>query len=1048
MVSGTMRSVAAVVTTLAFTLISTAQSTTPLSTNVNYGSPLPPIRLRTEYLDTPLTIDQSIPRFSWALAHTGRDVRQVGYAINVWELPSQKMVWASQHVVSNRSVNVPYNGSPLSSDTDYGWSVQWTDLLGQTSEPTNTTFSTALLTPADWHSAAWVSSPSNGSLNTYRTTFHVTGPVTRARLYVAGLGFAKTYINGNLTDSHELGQFVTFQKRVLYDCVDVTSLVTAGSNALGIMLGNGWFADSSIGAGPPQFRLLLSVTTSNGLVTMYTSAVHAAEDATTDNGQRVEHAQRAVDTEGDLERVFKRQERSRHDPHPNPHHTAPNGTAPATVTPLSFMATVGPSVVPAVNLGEVYDGRVAAALRGFSTVGYTPGANPSWAPATSPDVGPGHYGSVMSTHTVTINTDRDYPAVALTQPSPGVYVFDFGQNMAGQVTLKVAGCDAGHVISMQHTEILYPDGHAHNAFCERPKYWLCGVQQMANYTCNGGQGPGGEETYRVTFVSMGFRYVQVLGFPGTPTLASLTAHFIHSTLEPVGQFVSSSLVLNKIQHATHYAALSNAMDIPTDCPQRERRGWLGDAQIAFETVLHNFDTGAFYTKWVRDLADTQEYNAATLGTQGALPDCAPFYGHGKAEADPGWGIAGWVVPMGMAEYFDDNRLDTMWYPHAKAYADHWMAVAMNNSGVLPLISYGDWGNVIPGPLSFKPEIYPQFFYVQGLTMQSQLARRLGYSADAETYTTAANAAKAVLLKRFFNATTACFGNCTDVEQIMGLASGALPDGSVAETAAWSNAISWFDASNTTHPERFGGGIVSLKLLYPLLDKFNMSDLGLKFQLHTDAPPSFGYWMAQNATTMWEDWTNSATEFNSGLNSYNHIMFGSTGVWYYTTLAGMKKAPGTRSWNSLIIAPPRDGLLQILDWANASIDTPIGTIRSAWSVPTHSTITSRSTPTSASAAASAAAPASATATAPAATADRLGEVYRLDITVPPNAAAVVDVPTVGPATTASVLEGGHAVWSGGKFVPGVAGVVSATVGTDGRSIVFQVMSGTYSFIVQQ
>lgn len=118
--------------------------------------------------------------------------------------------------------------------------------------------------------------------------------------------------------------------------------------------------------------------------------------------------------------------------------------------------------------------------------------------------------------------------------------------------------------------------------------------------------------------------------------------------------------------------------------------WLGDAQLAFDTLVHNFDTAAFYTKWIRDLADAQEYNTATLNTTGALPDCAPFYGHGKAEADPGWGIAGWIIPLGFASYFDDVQMEQQWYAHSKAYADHWIQLAKNNSGILPIVSYGDW----------------------------------------------------------------------------------------------------------------------------------------------------------------------------------------------------------------------------------------------------------------------------------------------------------------------------------------------------------------------
>ena len=141
--------------------------------------------------------------------------------------------------------------------------------------------------------------------------------------------------------------------------------------------------------------------------------------------------------------------------------------------------------------------------------------------------------------------------------------------MAGQTELLVENCPVGTVISMQHTEILYPNGLVHNSFCERPKYWLCNLQQMANYTCSGAQPV---EKYRVSFISMGFRYVQIVGFPGIPTINSLTAHFIHSNVPQIGKFWSSSELLNSIQRATVYSIKSNQMDIPTDCPQRERQG--------------------------------------------------------------------------------------------------------------------------------------------------------------------------------------------------------------------------------------------------------------------------------------------------------------------------------------------------------------------------------------------------------------------------------------------------------------------------------------------
>ena len=176
-------------------------------------------------------------------------------------------------------------------------------------------------------------------------------------------------------------------------------------------------------------------------------------------------------------------------------------------------------------------------------------------------------------------------------------------------------------------------------------------------------------------------------------------------------------------------------------PQREREGWLGDAQLAFETIQHNFDGGAFYTKWVRDLADVQVYDNRTRDADGAMPDTCPFYSTStqELEADPGWGIAAWVVPTQFSSYYDDERLEQAFYPHQRAYMEHWIKLARNNSGAgggeLPpdLQHSGDWGCLQPGPMNCAPMEYSQFFYIQALTLQTECANRLGYQVDSDRY---------------------------------------------------------------------------------------------------------------------------------------------------------------------------------------------------------------------------------------------------------------------------------------------------------------------------
>lgn len=298
----------------------------------------PATRLRVEYLERPISIDTAKPRFSFALpAETKRGTVQKAYRLIVSTAPAvgkPAVVWDSGAVHSNRTLNIPYGGAPrssaaaaptaagaaaatepagaampprggapaaaLKSDTDYSWSVTWTDAHGVASAPAIGTFSVAILSDdtsnADWHGANWVSSVANGSLSTYRAAFNLPAAPVRARLYFVGLGYAKTWINGNLSDTHELGQYVTFQERVLYDCVDVSShlvQVTAqaphhnlistdgflrdclwvqGENVLGMMLGNGWFSQVSVNHGPRQFLLLLSATAHDGTTSYFHSA--------------------------------------------------------------------------------------------------------------------------------------------------------------------------------------------------------------------------------------------------------------------------------------------------------------------------------------------------------------------------------------------------------------------------------------------------------------------------------------------------------------------------------------------------------------------------------------------------------------------------------------------------------------------------------------------------------------------------------------------------------------------------------------------------------
>ena len=612
---------------------------------------------------------------------------------------------------------------------------------------------------------------------------------------------------------------------------------------------------------------------------------------------------------------------------------------------------------------------------------------------------------------------------------------------------------------------------------------------------------------RIThFTYYGFRYIQLEGYPGVPGENALRSHFIHSAFPQVGEFSSSNGVLNAIQHATRFASWSNLQDIPTDCPQRERYGWLGDAQLSFETVIHNAEMGAFYSKWLRDFIDVQIYDNATLDTDGALPDCIPYYGHGHESADAGWGIAAWVITDFYSDYYADAVFDELFYPNLKWYMANWINVANKNNGLFSLFFWGDWANFLPGPYAFKTPEYPMFFYIRALEITAKFATRLGFTADATYYNGLAAASRALYVSTYYNASSACFAGCTYVSQLFGLTLGLVPEADIDK--AWAVCMDWFGPNATLGlANHFGGGIISLKLLYPQLSKRGLNGLGLRMHLQSDRPPGFGYWIANNATTLWEAYDMTSTV---GGASRNHIMFGASGSWYYKQLAGLDRAEDSRSWQRLVIAPPGDAdTLSQLSYAQASIDTPMGRAASSWDVsggaypgascgsvdenqnltltcvggvfssvvyasygkPLGSCAAGFTTNSSCSAPQSAAVVSArclgkAACTIDATSATFGGDpcfdvrkalavalagsckatIYTLGATVPVGGTAVVSVPTLGAAATATITEGGNSVWAGNAFVPGTPGISAGSAAASGVAVDFAVGSGTYAFAV--
>ena len=494
---------------------------------VTAAAPAPPFDLRVETLAAPLLIDNRAPRFSWRLDAA---VEQTAYRVLVWA-GGAELLWDSGEVASNASAQIAFAGRALASDADYSFLVGVRDgasggAWANASAPG--TFSTGLLdSERDWDDAAWI-----GGRNQLRAEFALAAgaDLSRARAYVAGVGFYELFVNGarvaNDTQGRETlvnpGFSTVFSARVLYNAYDVAPLLRAGQvNVVGIRLGMGKYGylgefcvDTPDGCNSAILRL--TVGASPVVVT-------------------------------------------------------------ALVTGAQWRATTSSILKDHLYNGETVDARIEQAQRGWAAPGYVPGAD--WVAATVRAAPPT---AALSAHTMAQVTGWEPPRapVAMTPLPGGAFVFDLGVNGAGRCTLTLPGpTPAGANVTLVHAETLNKDGSVLVGF-HCPCACCADGGNCANQTFSyitRGVPAGDSESYRPTFAYSGFRWVQVLGWPPAPapapTASALSCVATSSGVAATGDvsFGAASpqgRLLNGVQALVVRTQRSNLASIPTDCPQR------------------------------------------------------------------------------------------------------------------------------------------------------------------------------------------------------------------------------------------------------------------------------------------------------------------------------------------------------------------------------------------------------------------------------------------------------------------------------------------------
>lgn len=502
---------------------------------------------------------------------------------------------------------------------------------------------------------------------------------------------------------------------------------------------------------------------------------------------------------------------------------------------------------------------------------------------------------------------QEIKPVAVTELRPGVYIFDMGQNMVGWCKIRVRG-PAGTRITLRHAETLQSDGEL---FTNN----LRSARATDVYILKG----RGEEVWQPRFTLHGFRYVEMSGFPGRPTLNSLTGCVVGDDLPETGDFECSNPLLNKIYHNIVWGVRGNYRSIPTDCPQRdERQGWLGDRGEESRGEAYFFDNDDLYTKWLQDIADCQK-------ADGSISSVCPTYWSVYVD-DVTWASTSIIIPGTLRDLFGDERAVAAHYDCAKKWIEHMEGYITN--GIIVRDSYGDWcmppedPKLIhakdPARITHAALLATPFFYHDLRLMQSY-ARQLGKTNDAEQFSELAGQMKSAFNQKFLNRKTGEYDNGTPTSSILPLAFGMVPTdmhGKVFDFLVNKITGDWHS--------HVGTGVVGGKFLMRVLSANGRPDLAYTIATQTNYP-GWGYMVEHDATTIWELWNGDTGD--PAMNSGNHVMLiGDLATWMYEDLAGIKPDPKHPGFKHIIMRPmPIAGLTYV----KASHFSPYGWITSDW-----------------------------------------------------------------------------------------------------------------------
>ena len=826
--------------------------------------------LQCQYQEHPLGVEAASPHLSWQISSSRRNVMQSAYRILVADDPmllqkNEGNIWDSKKVTTGQSIQVMYNGRNLQSGKEYYWKVMvWDNQNAASGWSKPSAWQMGLLDRKDWKGAQWIAyaklpdslrivpgihglgDPKLGLgkdiLPLLRKEFVVKKSIKKATAFIAGLGHFDFMLNGKKVGDHFLDAgWTQYNKEALYVTFDVTGQLKKGSNAIGVMLGNGFYYT-------PRERYR-KITIAYGYPKMICRIA-------------VEY------TDGSSENI---------------------------ISDHSWKTDRGPVTFSSIYGGEDFNATLVQ--QGWDLPSFN---DQSWKKALIVDGPP----ALNSQTAMPLKILDSFSVKKISQPKPGIWVYDFGQNASGIFKINVKGKRTDQ-ITFRPAELITDDGLITQDAVGAPVYF--------NYTLNG----KGTESWQPQFMYYGFRYIQVEGAvpqgepnpQGLPVIMEIESLHTRNDAPEAGHFICSNNLFNRTDTLIKWAIKSNMASVFTDCPHREKLGWLEEDHLMGSSIKYNYDIAGLCRKIVKDMMSAQT-------EEGLVPDIAPEYAHfgGGFRDSPEWGSSSIILPWYLYEWYGDKDVLAQAYPMMQRYADY--LLKKSNDYILSY-GLGDWFDIgpnRPGESQLTPKgVTATAIFYYDLTILNKIAKMLGRQEDAKKYEATAGKVKSAFNTTFFNKETKQYATGSQAANAMAVYMDLVEP--KYKDAVVENLVKDIrDRKNS-----LTAGDIGYRYVLRALEDNGRSDVIFDMNSRSDVP-GYGFQLAHGATSLTESW--QAYRFVSN----NHFMLGHLMEWFYSGLGGIRQAKNSFGFQKINICPEPVGDVTS---AEANYLSPYGKISTKW-----------------------------------------------------------------------------------------------------------------------